>query len=316
MTRVAPVSFPITDEARPDALATAAMRALTREHPMPPPWGAAKSVFLGAITFGVLPLYSWPRSFRTVATIERQQLWHLAEWVRLCGGHAGTDGPPVLPNRAGFRPLLWACSMLCVAVTAAVFAYQAAHYGFNVHDLRATTYGIGQLTPHHLPFDVARQLFITWSVGMSLAYTLHWFHLHLHHAEVRRFVEAFNGLTKRQGIRPVSMPPLGLGVRPVWLLGMIALVSVGAVWAIPMCLAGALQCRWKKQSRAVRGGLSDAVRQVLMLRRPALHVRRPFELGEFCPNDLCVNRVPPQAAFCPGCGMPVSSRVAEVDKVA
>src|SRR3954449_1536932 len=109
------VGVPVSDTHEPDLLAGAALRALTREHPLPPRWGAAKSVLVSALTFGVLPLYAWPKAFRTAATIEQQQLWHLAEWVRLRSGHPEEGRLSALAERVGFRPLLWACSMLCVA---------------------------------------------------------------------------------------------------------------------------------------------------------------------------------------------------------
>lgn len=296
------------DPAAPDLLAGAALRALTREHPIPRGWGAAKTTLLGALTFGVLPLYAWPKTFRTVATIERQQLWHLAEWLRLRSGHRDAEGLTPLAEQVGFRPMMWAGSMLCLAVTVAVFAYQAARFGgFDLMDLRASTYNLGRLTPPHLTPEVAKQLFTTWTVGLCCAYALHWFHLQLHNANVRRFVEAFNVISEREQIDPVVVPAMGLGVRPLWTVGAVALVSVGAVWAIPMALSGAIQARWPRQSRAVRGGLSDALRQMLISRRPAMRVSRPVKLGEFCFNDLCRSRVPPQARFCPRCGQVVGA---------
>lgn len=299
----------------PDLLAGAALRALTREHPVPAPWGAGKTIFLGALTFGVAPLYLWPKSFRTTAMIEHQQLWHLAEWLRLRSGHPDAARLTPLADRVGFRPLLWACSMTCLAVTAAIFARQAARYGFDFNDLRAATYSLGRLTPPHLPPAVAKQLFTTWSVGLCLAYTLHWFHLQLHNAEIRRFVDAFNTLAEREQLRPVSVPSMGLGVRPVWAVGAIALASVGAVWGIPMVLAGVIQSRWPRQSRSVRNGLSDALRLMLLSRRPSMRVPLPPKFGDFCTNDLCRNRVPPQSRFCPRCGQAVLN-VPEVGKVA
>jgi hypothetical protein len=309
-------SVPSFDPAAPDLLAGAALRALTREHPVPRAWGAAKTTFLGALTFGVLPLYAWPKTFRTAATMEHQQLRHMAEWLRLRSGHPDAERLTLLADRVGFRPILWACSMLCLAVTAAVFSYQAARFGgFNFLDLRASTYNLGRLTPPHLSPEVAKQLFTTWTVGLCCAYTLHWFHLQLHNANVRRFVDAFNAISDREQIRPVIVPPMGLGVRPIWAVGAIALVSVGAVWAIPMTLAGAIQSRWPKQSRVVRTGLSDALRQMLLLRRPAMRVPRPPKLGDFCANDLCRARVPPQSRYCPRCGQPVMA-VAETANVA
>jgi hypothetical protein len=309
-------AVPNFDPSSPDHLAGAALRALTREHPTPHPWGAAKTTFLGALTFGVLPIYAWPKTFRTAAAIEHQQLWHLAEWLRLRSGHPDAGRLTPLADRVGFRPVLWACSMLCLAVTVAAFAYQAARFGgFNLLDLRASTYNVGRLAPPHLSFAVAKQLFTIWSVGLCCAYALHWFHLQLHSASIRQFVDAFNTLADREQIRPIDVPAMGLGVRPLWAVGAVVLVSVGAVWAIPMALSGAIQSRWPGQSRTVRTGLAGTLRQMLLLRRPAMRVPRPPKLGDFCPNDLCRNRVPPQAQFCPRCGKPVMG-VAEVGKVA
>lgn len=296
-------------------LAEAVFRSLSREHSLRPTWGAVKTILFGAITFGILPLYAWSKTFRTSATVERQQLWHLAEWLRLNSGQPDAARLTVLAARVGYRPLLWICSVICAAAVAVVFAYQAQMHGFDFRDLRASTYSLGHIHSSHLPYSVARKLFITWNVGLCFAYFLQWIHLQLHHAEVRRFVGAFNELTWRQQIRPVPVRPITMGFRPIWAVGAIVMVSFGAIWGIPMALAGASQARWPRESRSIRAGLADALRQMLMLQEPVMRIPRAAKLGDFCSNDFCRGRVPPQARFCPRCGL-VVPEVAGVDKVA
>lgn len=297
-------------------LAAAAVRALSREHPLPRRWGVPKTVLLSALTFGIAPLYIWPGKLKTAATIEQQQLWHLAQWIRLQSGHAEGERLSKLAERAGFKPLLWVCSMFCLTVTVAVFALQAAHWGMDLRDIQAATYSYGRMTPQHFPFPVARQLFVVWTAGLCAAYTIHWFHLQLHQGQVKRFVEALNVIAEREQIRPVPVRSARLGFRPIWALGGILMVGVGAIWAIPMVLAGALQARWPEESRQLRGGMSEMLREMLMMRRPVLAVPRPAKLGEFCMNDLCRGRVPPQAQYCPRCGLCAGANVASAGKVA
>ncbi len=42
--------------------------------------------WLGLISFGFWPLWKMSRQFRDYVTFEKQQFWHLAEWLRIRRG--------------------------------------------------------------------------------------------------------------------------------------------------------------------------------------------------------------------------------------
>src|SRR5688500_1944224 len=72
---------------RPDHLAGAVLRSLGRSFDNKFAWGNAQTLVLGIISFGLWPLISWTASLRNYIRLEQQQLWHLAEWVRLQSVH-------------------------------------------------------------------------------------------------------------------------------------------------------------------------------------------------------------------------------------
>src|SRR5947209_12084177 len=46
---------------------------------------AVRTFVSGLISFGFAPILRWQTRFRQYATVEQQQLWHLADWVRRSG---------------------------------------------------------------------------------------------------------------------------------------------------------------------------------------------------------------------------------------
>jgi hypothetical protein len=125
-----------------------------------------------------------------------------------------------------------------------------------------------------------------------------------HIARVRRFVGAFNQLSNRYGVGPVRAPGLHLGIRPLWLLGAAALCALGGFWAVPVMLAGAAHRRYiKSTSLRLRSDLARRQRDVLLAKRPTLHVPASTHLMGACPRENCRAPFPPEAAYCRRCGM-------------
>jgi hypothetical protein len=181
----------------------------------------------------------------------------------------------------------------------------------NIDSLLYLTYRYG--VPPYPPQNVSN-LFAFWSVGLSVAYLLHWVQVQRHVADVRRFIGMFNRLADAEGVQPIDLPPAGLGLRPVWILASAPLLTFGVLWALPMMFAGAIHKRYVVLiSPAMRNAMAYRVRAMLLVHRPAMSVPRPPRLRMNCPSDLCRAALPEIANFCPRCGTavkPVLNRVA------
>src|SRR5947207_2923903 len=81
---VEPLSQPPSAET--DHLAAAVLRALGRSFRNQFSLSASQAFWLGLFSFGLWPLFRLTRQFRDYVTFEKQQLWHLAEWVRVRRG--------------------------------------------------------------------------------------------------------------------------------------------------------------------------------------------------------------------------------------
>lgn len=297
----------------PDYLAGAVLQGLAR--PIGEPQASAlRSLFWGALSFGLLPLLAWPRRFSRFVKLEQQQLWHLAEWVRLHSGHP--DAPRLraqadrLANRNGLRIL-----SLLVAGFTAFFIFSTLSPRTNWSDaFWASTYGFQQSSSSHwISHLQAQGLFTVWNIGLVVAYGLHWVQLRLHAARVRRFIWRFNAIAKIEGLTPVHPSIPGLGFRPGWVVGAILLCFAGAFWAVPMMLAGAVQSQYIKESSVRdRAALAHRLRAMLLHHRPTLHVPVPVFLRRTCVLPLCRAAVPDAANFCPRCGTHLPSALHRV----
>src|SRR5690242_6983876 len=69
-----------------DHLAAGVLRALGRSYRNQFSLAPSQAFWLGLLTFGLLPLFRLARQFSDYVTFEKQQLWHLAEWLRVRRG--------------------------------------------------------------------------------------------------------------------------------------------------------------------------------------------------------------------------------------
>src|SRR5207247_101030 len=80
----------------------------------------SQAFWLGLITFGLLPLFRLSRQFRDYVAFEKQQLWHLAEWMRVRRGgeeaRALQDQLNSIRPRRFLRFLIVACVVFVIAV--------------------------------------------------------------------------------------------------------------------------------------------------------------------------------------------------------
>jgi hypothetical protein len=295
-----------------DTLGGAVLRTLTRSGTYGFSSGVLKSMFVGALTLGFLPVVEWTRQFRAFARFERQQLWHLAEWLRLQTGRPEAAALQDVAQRVRWRPEL---GISAVAASAAVLVTLVVMLWRDPAIARAlvdATAGRGS------PGDFARLgtgpmlVIAVWVVGLTVAYGLHWLEVRQHAASVRRFVDGLNQLLAEEQLEPVAVPPVGIGAYPVWLAAGAAGVLCGAAWAAPAALAGALHRRYiNVWSPAVRFAMAERVRTMLLARRPSIRVPRWGDDVEACPQVRCGAMVPSGAGFCPRCGTRVKRRAAE-----
>jgi hypothetical protein len=90
----------------PDHLAGAVLRSLQRPLTFHRSPGPLRTLVLSLITLGVYPLFEWSRLLRDFGRLERQQLWHLAEWLRLQTGSADAKAMRDAADRMAGRRLL------------------------------------------------------------------------------------------------------------------------------------------------------------------------------------------------------------------
>ncbi|HEV2292638.1 MAG TPA: hypothetical protein VGR35_02210 [Tepidisphaeraceae bacterium] len=297
-----PATAPAAPEAPvgPDHLAGGVLRSLSRSFRGHYSWGVVTTLVLGAVTFGVLPLLRWTQHFHRYVRLERQQLWHLAEWLRLQTAHPDAATLPDEAERIRWRGALAATAWLWLAAVIIFFVTQLWNLPAPARTLASSTFG----ARWRAATDAFRSdLFVAWTVGLLLAYALHWLHLQLHAGDVRRFAQKVNRVAEWEGVAPLSLPRAGSGAQPLWLLGALAMVMIGALWGVPLMLAGAVQRSYiSRTSALLRAEAADRVRTMLLLRRPAQRVPQFARAAIRCRGERCRAPIPLLANFCARCG--------------
>ena len=262
MREFGPTIHVIDPPGPPDPLGEAVLHSLVGRLRRPRTWGPFKTLLLAAATFGLWPLLAWGRRFRDFAVTEHTQLWHVAEWVRLRTGHAQGDALQEMAERVRFNPAIRLLS-LGLGVGVAMALLIAMDWRGGMGSLMSATYGYVWRVSGSSS-GRARLLFTLWALGLSLAYALHWIAVQQYVIRVRRFIELLNTIARSQNVDPVWMPPVETGVRPMWLLAGVILLTLGAFWAVPLMLAGALQRRYiNRSSQRMRIVLAHRIRALL-----------------------------------------------------
>ncbi len=109
---------------RPDQLGGALQQGLPR--PMHPKltWNVIRTVLLGGISGGIIPLVFLARRFHDFAKAEQMQFWHLAEWLRLQTGDAEATAATEAAKRV-MPSLAWRFASLAFVVVAIAIASSA-----------------------------------------------------------------------------------------------------------------------------------------------------------------------------------------------
>jgi hypothetical protein len=310
MSSFTPTQWTMQPPDRPDHLAAAVMQSLSRL-PSKRPWRPLKTVILGGLTFGILPLLAWPKKFDQFVVAEQQQFWHLVEWLRIRTGNPEAAELKQSVRNTGARATVWLVPMVLLAWMVMQFVPHFANQWFHLRDLIAVTYGFSHarvvgIAPER--YLIARSLFRTWTACLAIAYAFHWLHIRQHAQDVAKLLARINALLVRENVAPVEMRGVGIGINPLWLLAGALGVACGAYWAIPAALAGAVQQRYVcRTGPQIRGDLADRVRSLLLSHRPPMDVPVPVRFRLACPNPLCRAAMPDRATFCPRCGTKLSN---------
>ena len=266
----------------------------------PRPWGVVASLITGFLSLGVLPTLLWHDRFKDFVEDERVLLRRFADWLRLHSGHPATMQLRVAGERMGPRTFLSALSVISV-VGFAVFFASYIRGGQPILD-QVLSYTYEFQTPRWGSASQCRRddVFIAWSVALSVAYLFHWIQVQAHASDARRFVRYANDIFQANGVLRVPQPRVGMGIAFLW-AGMAALLaSRGAWWGIAMAMSGAIQYRYMaSESPKLRRLLAARVREIARL--PA------SGSGEKCPHPGCLAPLPAGAKFCARCGRNLSA---------
>jgi hypothetical protein len=316
MSQFTPTERTLEPSARPDHLSAAVLHSLSRRT-LGLAWGPLKTVLLGGITFGILPLIVWPKKFSRFVVFERQQLWHLVEWLRI---RTGQDEAAILRDsvrRTGAGPTIWIVPLILLGILAMNLMPWMSTPSFNFPMILHGTYLFNGSRPepfsinhwsHHFPTS-PMHFYGLWTLCLSIAYASHWLHVQQHAANVHRLVRRMNLIFARQNIPPVDLLSPGIGFRPLWMLAALFGICCGAWWTIPASLAGAVHQQYiQRTSTRIRAELAQRVTTMLQQQQPAVDIPIPHGLRVLCPNSLCEKSAPAGAIFCPRCGSRIVSR--------
>ena len=296
----------------PDYLASGVLQALARPFGAYKSWSFLRTTIRAVLTFGLGPIITLPRRFREFVTMEQEQYWHLAEWLRLNSPHPDAarlcEDAETLRPRYEFQMLAW----LATAFVAVLFFTQLGRgHGFNsswFSQLLECTWLFQHEPIRYLPPLLARKLYVVWSVGLGVGYLCYWQQIRSHEAAVSAFLARLNRITTTDGFPPVKLMTLNARIgKPVWVLGAVAFGLVGAWWGIAMMIAAAAHRAYViRISVHTRAALAHQLRAMLLRRHPSMKVPLPIYLRHRCKNDLCRCQVPSHALYCPRCGRKLS----------
>lgn len=290
MSRFHPTSRLILPDNEPDLLAGAVHDSLTRKLYYKLSWSVGLTLIMSILTAGLAPMIAMLTWLRGVIAQHEQQLWHLAEWIRIQTGDPDALALQQSASEIRFRPALAGVTVLGLILAAVGLGMQLQYA-----DLREL-YSLAFSFPRSLP----GLLFVT---GISLAALSNWMHSVMHQVRVRQYLRGFNAMTTKHGLDPIPLAGLDLGVRPLWILGGVILTFTGALWGLPVMLAGGAHRRYTiGTSVLLRSMLAERMRAMLSARKPAIRLPAPVVPARTCVRPNCRAPLVSAAAFCPRCG--------------
>ncbi|HVT89641.1 MAG TPA: hypothetical protein VHD56_12365 [Tepidisphaeraceae bacterium] len=294
-----PITRTVHPDDDPDLLAGAVLNSLTRPLYAKLSWGPGVTLVAAFLTGGIATVLAIPGWLGGVIAQHEQQLWYLAEWMRVTGGCPQAGELQSAAHRIRFNSAL--------ATLATLFGVIAM-----------VSAAIHLVSPLLLPRDFYEFAFlfprtpaaIIFILSITLAAICDWIHVIWHQQNVRQFLRRFNQIAVHQYMSAIPMPKLEAGLAPMWIIGGILLSSRGAIWPLPVMLAAAAHRRYTFiTSVRWRSMLAEQMRTVLQRRRPAIRVPAPVVNERICIRPNCRCPLSWTANFCPRCGTRVAEQI-------
>jgi hypothetical protein len=287
-----PTSRSISGDDQPDLLASAVLNSLTRPLYHGLSWGPLRTCVVAWLTVGVLPMFLLLRWLKDFIATQQQQLWHLAEWMRVQGGDHDATELQKASHRVRFNmPLAILSGALVLVAIGAVVAY-FSHHTFSYRALLRFAFH-APVTPPQLVFTFA----------LSAAAVCHWAHVVWHQQNVEHYLRWFNQLMTRQAQDEVRLPRLELGLDGTWIVAGVVLAVAGGLWGVPVLLAAGAHRRYIIEgSVRMRSTLAERLRAMLLERRPRMRIPSPIQIVRSCVRPNCRAPLPSAASWCPRCG--------------
>jgi hypothetical protein len=283
-----------------DDLGEAVLAGLARPIGNRQAWRAFPTFFWGILTFGFAPLLMWQKRFKQFATLEQQQLLHLAKWVGLHGAEHEADEMRHEAQQIDLASIFSWLSFMCLCGVAWTiyrwFALTGRPISWQTLFNFTTRFSHNRVISAHFPF-------LVWQVGIAIGYALQWLRIQHHASRVERFMTNFNQVLVRRGLPVVKtikgpwMPTMG------WWIGGAICLYLWSFWGIVMMFAGAAQRRVIRVcSTQNRQQMAWRLRSLMLAESPNANVPIPIYLQKRCMNPACKATLPPSAQFCPRCG--------------
>ena len=295
----------------PPAWPTAAdvLRSLKDRANEPTAPSALAGLFLAVISLGLVPAILWPMRFKRVAEKEQEIFRLLARWARTRGNEREANRLKDSADSIRVTPALFAVALVLVLATAmmlltALLLVPIPHTDWPLTAVTNMTYRVfATASDDPRSYDAQKWVFMMWSSFITVVYFAHLLQVHLYARQVRQFLDRFNALVIHEGFAPVYLKPIGWGASPVWLGAALAMLLIGAVWGVPMAIAGATDRRYRRHASCLM-----KVELVARIKNMALSNPERERVGNSnggtyrCPTPGCHHESPKKAKFCPHCG--------------
>ena len=263
--------------------------ALRRVPPVAKIWPMPRLVLMAVATAGFYPCRALQVRLRQTIMMHAQQC-ELAS--QLLDGHLPADDAAIAREasgdvRVGFGWLN--LSSVLMLASLAMLAVWLARANYSIDAVRHWWLG---------PPDRGDTLAIAAISLLSGAFLVLIAQINQQLLAMQKFALAFNAVANNH-MRPLDLPPLTFGLRPVHLILGAAGAWFGLFWFLPLMLAWAAFTSFVRDAAyrfrvqlADRLGMVSGVDPVIPLR-------------DLCPNPDCRFSRPTDAQFCPRCGTPI-----------
>lgn len=290
----ATVGYPTQAPAPPTELTRGLLNALDRPALPSITPTAGGTLLAGLLSAGVYPAFALPRKWRKNLRWHQSTFWHLSEWAMVNVGVE--EGRRLHRDTRARLPLALANMAILCSLVSLVTAAVGVSLGYRL----VSFWHAGPIA------TLSDPVFTTFNSGLLGAFLFTWLSVNAH---LRRLHQARDALQRTGQLpstagKPVARWEWGLRPGPV-LIGGLLLILAGFWWALPMVIAATAQRRaLLAHNRGIRRQMAQRVRELLDRRRPLEQLPPVIDRVGVCRNAVCDATLPPDALFCPRCGMP------------